>query len=108
MIILRETLESQVFRFIPTRFETANTMLLRNETTNEIIIESITVNDSCYYSYFDKVFDLKENHFYEVILKYDDILVHRDRIFCTNQTIETYSVNQGEYVASNDTIIFYE
>ena len=108
MIILNETLESQIFRFIPTRFETANTMILRNETTNEIITESITCSEGCFYLYFDKVFELKENHFYEIILKYDDILVHRDRIFCTNQTVESYSVNKDEYISSNDTIIFYE
>lgn len=108
MIILKDILESQVFRFIPTRFETANTMILRNETTNEIITESITCNEGCFFLYFDKVFELKENHFYEIILKYDDILVHRDRIFCTNQTVENYSVNKDEYVSSNDSIIFYE
>mgnify|MGYP003643778480 CR=1 FL=1 len=108
MVILEESSDSQVFRFIPTRFENANTMMLRNETTNLIITESITCIEGCFYLYFDKVFNLKENHFYEIILKYDDILVHRDRIFCTNQPVLSYSVNKDEYIATNDNIIFYE
>jgi len=35
-------------------------------------------------------------------------LVYRDKVFCTNQTIETYSVNKDEYVENQQNIIFYE
>jgi hypothetical protein len=41
-------------------------------------------------------------------IKDGEDLVYRDIVFCTNQTIATYSVNNGEYVESTQNIIFYE
>lgn len=35
-------------------------------------------------------------------------LIHLDKVFVTNQEIDTYSVNKGEYVQNSANIIFYE
>jgi hypothetical protein len=35
-------------------------------------------------------------------------LVHRDKVFVTNQDIDTYSVNNNEYVNRSENIILYE
>lgn len=35
-------------------------------------------------------------------------LIHRDKVFVTNQEIDVYSVNKDEYVQHSDNIIFYE
>jgi len=35
-------------------------------------------------------------------------LIHLDKVFVTNQEIDTYSVNKDEYVSSSSNIIFYE
>lgn len=35
-------------------------------------------------------------------------LVHRDKVFVTNQEIDSYSVNKDEYVQHSQNIIFYE
>jgi hypothetical protein len=35
-------------------------------------------------------------------------LIHLDKVFVTNQIIDDYSVNKGEYVQNSANIIFYE
>ena len=35
-------------------------------------------------------------------------LIHRDKVFVTNQEIDSYSVNKDEYVQHSQNIIFYE
>lgn len=117
MVILKESSSVQRFTFIPTRLDSANYLVIRNESTNEEITKSVNVKKQSYYSYFDLVWDfLEEGHFYNITLQYygvvgcklDYHLAHRDKIFCTNQTVETYSINNTEYVANEQNIIFYE
>jgi hypothetical protein len=117
MVILKENNLIQRFTFIPTRLSNANRLVITNETTNEVTTKSINVKNVSYYSYFDLVFDfLEQGHVYSVTLQYYGLLdgkigyhlAHRDRIFCTNQTIETYSVNKDVYVQNDQNIIFYE
>lgn len=117
MVILKENSSVQRFTFIPTRLNDANFMYITNETTNETITKSINVKKKSFHSYFDLVFDfIEQGHVYSVELKFygvidnklDYYLVHRDKIFCTNQEIDTYSVNKDVYVANDQNIIFYE
>jgi hypothetical protein len=117
MVILKENSTVQRFTFIPTRLSDANYLVLTNETTNEVTTKSINVKKKSYYSYFDLVFDfIEQGHVYNVALKYYGIidgkldyhLAHRDKIFCTNQNVETYSVNKDVYVQNDQNIIFYE
>ena len=35
-------------------------------------------------------------------------LIHLDKVFVTNQEIDNYSINKGEYVQNSANIIFYE
>jgi len=35
-------------------------------------------------------------------------LIHLDKVFVTNQEIDTYSINKNEYVQNSSNIIFYE
>ena len=117
MIILKESTALQTVKFVPTRLDIdANYLFLTNETTNETTSFQINVFRKSFYSYFKKAFALKASHFYTIELKYygvidnklDYHLVHRDKIFCTNQDIDTFSVNKDQYVPKGDTIIFYE
>jgi hypothetical protein len=108
MIILKPITTIQQIKIIPTRSGTINKISLRNESTNEVINYNVTATNLSFYTYINKIFTLKEGHFYEATFSNDDVLIHRDKIFCTNQTISTYSVNKDEYIASNDNIIFYE
>ena len=108
MIVLRETNSAQSVRFVPTRRNAGNKLYLRNESTNVEVEYDITCTQTSYYLTFSKVLALKEGHFYTMTIKQDSELIFRDKVFCTNQTIGTYSVNKDEYVQNDQKIIFYE
>lgn len=108
MIVLRESNLEQEVRFVPTRRNAGNTLILRNETTNVETTYSITCTQVSYYLTFSKILVLEEGHFYTMTIKQGDELIYRDKVFCTNQAIGTYSVNNGEYVQNDQNIIFYE
>jgi len=108
VIVLKEQGTAQTVRFIPTRKSSGTSLILRNESTNVSTTYSITTTSTSYYSTFSKILSLEEGHFYEMTIKDGEDLVYRDKVFCTNQTIATYSVNDGEYVESTQNIIFYE
>lgn len=109
MIILQETNQAQLVKFIPTREGgLPSTLKLRNETTNVQTTQVVTSSFVSFYCQFSAVMSLKQGHFYTMELFSGDTLIHRDKVFCTNQNVSTYSVNQGEYVPSGGNIIFYE
>jgi hypothetical protein len=81
MVILQAIATEQSFSFIP-RSQTYDTLLVQNEATGE-----------------------------KLTLKNGTTIVHKDRIFCTNQTpVVNYSVNDGQYTSnvSNNEFIIYE
>jgi hypothetical protein len=109
MIILKEQIEPQELKFIP-REMSANTIVLRNETTN---IETTIAADfslSSYYLTTTTIFDLKEDTFYNLTIKNGSSIVYRDKIFCTNQTKSDFTVNENTYVENNiiNEFIIYE
>ena len=78
----------------------ATTIVLRNETTN---VETNIAADfylSDYYITATTVFSLKENTFYNLTIKNNNDIVYKDKIFCTNQEVKDYTVNQNQYVAN--------
>jgi len=110
MIILQEIATEQTFSFIP-RSQVYDSMFVRDDQTNsevEITIASSSQGD--YYDTITATFDIKENHFYDLTIKNGSDIVHLDRIFCTNQPVATYSINNGEFTsrASNNEFIIYE
>ena len=107
MIILQESNTSQTFKCIPRYYE-ADTVTLRNETTGEELEYNVTSVQTDYFLEVTATFDVKENTFYTIKV-FDGLeIVYRDRVFCTNQTISDYSVNDNEYItyqSDNDFII---
>jgi hypothetical protein len=99
MIILRKQDTAQTLTFIP-RVMSANTIVLRNETTSEETTISATFSLSSYYLTTSTIFDLDENTFYNLTIKNGANIVYKDIIFCTNQANDTYTVNQNDYVAN--------
>jgi len=99
MIILKEQNTPQEFSFIPRELN-ATTIVLRNETTNVETIINTEFYLSDYYLTVVSVFDLKENTFYNLTVKNNNDIVYKDKIFCTNQDLDTYSVNKNEYVSN--------
>ena len=128
MIILKEQNQAQTIKFIP-RIYSADILILRNETTNVSTTYNPTFTTDGYYLKCDLVLDLKENTFYNLtVLKSNftadnniitvdsDILtadmttfsdenyiVYKDKIFCTNQNKDDYTVNKNQYVANATT-----
>jgi hypothetical protein len=109
MIILKQSNLVQEIKFIP-RLLQATGFTLRNEITNETtsFTETFTVSD--YYLTTSTVFNLKEFTYYNLTVLNNSDIVYKGRIFCTNQEIKDYTVNQNEYVQNftNNEFIEYE
>ena len=109
MIVLKETATSQTFKIIPRQMN-ADTLTLVNETTGEETIYDISITQLDYYAVIEKTLDLKENNFYKMTVKNGTDVVYKDRVFCTNQVIEEFTVNNNEYTSysSDNDYITYE
>ena len=110
MIVVKEQLTSQTFNFIP-RYGTPVTLELTGENTNvtQLVAGTFTAGDYVYQ--FTAILPTEENRFYWMVLKdANGDLVLKERIFCTNQPIDTFSVNNGGYISNQTTneFIMYE
>ena len=113
MTILQETPSAQTFKFLP-RLSTYDSVILIDEiqgtqTTLTTSNETTPAAGNYFYS-FDAVFPIVEDRFYIIKILNGSDVVFYDRIFCTNQTATTYSINNGAYTATstNNDFIFYE
>jgi hypothetical protein len=110
MIVVTESNTSQSFDFIP-RYGTPVTCELTDENTNVPVIVSGTFTSGDYVHSFSAVLPTLENHLYWVELKdVSNNVLLKERMFCTNQPIDTFSVNNGGYVSNQTTndFIMYE
>ena len=110
MIVLTTDITPQTFNLIP-RSSTFDLVQITDELTNKtVIIDTYTFTEGDYYSTFESEFNLVENRFYNLVIKKNNDIVYRDRIFCTNQSLVTFSVNNGQYVSNSTTneFIVYE
>jgi hypothetical protein len=100
MIILQESGSSQTINFIPREYTSGTTYTVKivNESTNaEVYNEDVTsFTENLYYYQYSDTFSLKEDTFYLLTITSSEI-VFKDKIFCTNQTVTDYSVNEAEY-----------
>jgi len=110
MIVLTTDLTPQTFVFIP-RSSTFDTVEITDDQTNEtVVIEGWAYTEGDYYSTLEAEYTLVENHFYNLEIKNGTEIIYRDRIFCTDQPIVSFSVNNGQYVSNTttNTFIVYE
>ena len=136
MKVLQESSLIQELRVIPRVYPKRIVVTIRDEITNETteigsfldgygyyvrVIndrgtyeENLLMGEIAYlyekgYMIIRDVFNLVENHFYNLTITDGTSVIYRDKIFCTNQTISEYSVNKDEYVTEdsydNDYII---
>ena len=75
-----------------------------NESTNKQIYSQATtgITQELYYNRYSAVFPVKQDIFYILTILSGTDVIFKDKIFCTNQVVADYTVNNGEYV-SNDT-----
>ena len=96
MKVLKDTQAVQTISIIPRSYPTSLTLTLRDDQTNDIDTYALNsgfsvVND---YLVIDNVYTLREFHFYDLtITDQDGDVIYKDRIFCTDQDIATFSVN---------------
>ena len=110
MIILTTSTSAQTIVFIP-RSSSFNYVAITDDQTNVTTeITGYTYTQGEYYDTFEAEFNLVENHFYDLVFINGATVVYKDRIFCTNQSINVFTVNNGQYTANSTTneFIVYE
>lgn len=95
---------NKTFKVIPRQFVAGTiTVDLTNESTGATINKTPTASTDGNYMSFDAVFGtLVEGEFYTLKIKNGSAVIYRDKVFCTDQTInqtnnDYYSVNNNEY-----------
>ena len=109
MIVLTTSTSTQTFACIPRGG--VLTMVITDDQTNTPVTVPITqISSNDYIVNISANFALKEGHFYDLELKYNTDIVYKDRIFCTDQNIVSFSVNNGQYTSNttSNTFIVYE
>lgn len=109
MIILKELGTDQTWKYIP-RSLASDSYVITSETdgTSTTYTYDSTVSD--YYLSITDTIALEENNYYTFQALNGSDIVYEGRIFCTNQTVADYSVNNGEFTtnASNNDYVIYE
>jgi len=106
----------KTFKVIPRQFiNGAISVKLTSESTGADINVSPTASTDGNYMTFTIAFGtLTEGDFYTLEIKDGTVVIYKDRVFCTDQTVnqvnnDYYSVNDGEYTTEdsfdNDYII---
>ena len=102
MTILQSTTDSQTLNFIPREYTsgTTYTISIKDETTNKEVFSSTATTFSAldYYFQYSSIFTLVENTMYMLEIKDGNDVTFKDKIFCTNQNVTSYSVNDNEYI----------
>jgi len=105
MIILQESALTQEFNIIPRANAADKVVITGIEGETEYLF---TPTYTSYYMTVSGIFDLKEGQQYTYTVFDGTNEVHRGRIYCTNQDITDFSINDGEYketTSNNDFIL---
>jgi len=117
MIHLSTSASSQTLKIIPRSYASTINMILRDDSTNtSTTYSSISTSTDKNYLVIAQALSpiLVEGRFYDMTVKEGTDIIYKDKIFCTDQTVnqennDYYSVNSGEYTTEdsydNDYII---
>ncbi len=107
MIVLQESASAQNLDFIPRSFISGNTynVTIVNEQTNtEVYNQDVdTITENLYYNRLNAIFDVKQDNFYMVTVKSGSDVIFKDKVFCTNQAITDFTVNDSQYTEQDTT-----
>ena len=102
MKVLTTSTDAQELVIIPRSYPSTITIRLRDESTNEVDEYSdVATSTSNGYMSFSNAFNLVENRFYELTILSGSDVIYKDKIFCTDQVIADYSVNDGVYTTED-------
>ncbi len=118
MKVLKTTSAEQTFKVIPREYVTNITLDITDDSSNTTTsYTSITATENTNHLQIPVTFNpvLKEGRFYDMVVKKTDgSIIYKDKIFCTDQTInqssnQEYTVHSGTYTSDtsfdNDFII---
>lgn len=107
MIVLQESASAQNLNFIMRSFTSGSTynVVIKDEQKNtEIYNQNVTsITENLYYNRLNAIFNVKQDNYYTLTIKSGSNVVLKDRIFCTNQTISSYTVNDSQYTEHSTT-----
>jgi hypothetical protein len=101
-----DTNPEKTFSIIPIRqfdeYENDIYVDITNETTKEVYTRLITYRENIkdvYYIGADDFDFFIENTFFTMKVYFDDTeeTIYKDRMFCTNQDIDTFNINENQY-----------
>jgi len=110
MILVTTSATAQTFNVIPRDYSlTTFTMIIRDDSTNVSVSYDITgASVSGNYVTFQNTFSpvLVSNHFYDFRLVSGTDIIFRDRMFCTDQTVnqinnDYYKLNEGQFTSDD-------
>jgi len=109
MILLKEQEGVQTLKLAINGCTATSIVLVDEETDIETEIQC-EFYISAYYMEINVVLDVKENKYYTVKVKNDNEVVYTGLAFCTNQTIEDYTINKDAYIqhTTDNEFIIYE
>jgi hypothetical protein len=113
MIVVQETNTSQTINYITRTGDAGFSLTLKDENTNDYVnVTNIQFYQApTYYQQLIANFPTIQNHFYWLeIFDVNNDLILKERMFCTNQPIDTFSVNNNAYQShiTNNDFIMYE
>ena len=114
MIKLTTSTDAQTIKIIPRSYATSVSMVFRDDSTNTSVTYTSSATTNKNYLVISQALALKEGRFYDLTIKEGTNVIYKDKVFCTDQTVDQdtnnyYTVNQGEYTTEttydNDYII---
>ena len=101
--IPRENIDSSNLKYI---------IKITSESENKVVLtdEGTTIGTASFYNTYTTSHTFKEGEYYMIDITTSGKLIFRDKIFCTNQAIGTFEINNGVYTTHSTTndFIYYE
>jgi hypothetical protein len=97
MKILTTSTGDQTFKVIPRSYPASITLKLRDDSTNTETTYTITPTTDKGKMVITQAFSLEEGRYYDLTILDGSDIIYKDKVFCTDQTISSYSVNNNEY-----------
>jgi hypothetical protein len=101
MKILTTSTSPQTLKIIPREYQANIDVVLRDNSTNTSTTYSVATSTSGDYMTFDLTLSLVENRFYDMTCKFGSNVIYKDKIFCTDQVVADYTVNENQYTTEN-------
>ena len=109
MIHLTTSASAQTLKIIPRSYASSVSMILRDDSTNtSTTYSSISTSTDKNYLVVSQALSpvLVEGRFYDLTIKEGSNVIYKDKVFCTDQTISSYTVNSSEYTIPTGNDVF--